>query len=72
MMPSFSPPSGRRAVMPASFTGGVSPSAPPNSCNCSGDSTYNKCQMSSNNCDPGYYPVCDCGSYNSSCTCKPA
>lgn len=50
-------------------SGGITPQG--NSCNCKGDQTYNKCQMSDNNCDPGFYPVCDCGAYNSSCTCTP-
>jgi len=58
----------RGGQRPAS--GGITPQAD-NSCACKGDQTYNKCYMTDNNCLPGFYPVCDCGSYNSSCTCMP-
>ncbi|HZW53809.1 MAG TPA: hypothetical protein VFF00_07230 [Candidatus Elarobacter sp.] len=71
MIPTFYPPSGRRATVTPALLGGVRVSTP-NTCACKGDQTYNKCSVSENNCDPGYYPNCDCGNYNSSCTCKPA
>ncbi len=43
-----------------------------NTCDCSGDCTYNQCKVTRNDCDPGYYPVCGCGSYGCGCQCTPA
>lgn len=40
-------------------------------CTCSGDKTYNKCSLDNDECTAGFYPVCNCGDYNSSCSCEP-
>ena len=68
MTPFLAPPS-HRAITGA-LPGVIFPSTD-NTCGCSGDQTYNKCGVTSNNCSPGYYPECNEGPYNCSCTCKP-
>jgi hypothetical protein len=51
---------------------GVRPQQPANTCDCSGDCNYNQCSVTRNGCDPGFYPVCNCGPYNCGCQCTPA
>ena len=46
-------------------------SAPTNTCACNGDCLYNKPEVYRNDCIEGFYPECDCGTYNSSCSCVP-
>jgi hypothetical protein len=62
----------RRRGTWSAWPAGVSPSQQPNTCNCSGDSTYNQCGVTRNGCSPGYHPECNPGPYNCGCTCKPA
>lgn len=71
MTPFLAAPSARRSAVTGALPGVIFPSAPGNTCGCSGDQTYNKCSVSRNDCAPGYYPECNEGPYNCGCSCKP-